>query len=474
MLERLGAEFQIWFRVFLTEAVSMRGISLNPWARGIPVKKGIVALLVVLALVVLISPGIVGKLAERSVDQQLQWAADENQEVVVTSERFDRGWFSSEGRHRIELGRTGPGAHVREALGLPEDAETPALIIDTRLDHGLIPVSSVTRAEGSLAPGLGSAVSTVSIEYPDGSVTEVPGIIYSEVGLGGGLKSNYFLEAGSSGDTTWGAGDVEVRADAQAGHVVVDGGIDSLTFLSEGGSSFTLGMVDMSADMTMTDYGYSVGDMDFSFDTMTIVSPVETGAPNVNMGPIKVSAVSSLDGDRLDTAMNMDFAMADMAPIGDVAWSIDMKLNDLDAAAAGRVQRGIEGVGDTDDPTALFSAIEDDLMDLVAAGLEARFDRLDVTLPAGTMSTKLAFTLPETDRRSFNWSGVLLDLVASAEIKIPEPLFDFITTMNPQAGAAVAMGFLKKNGDVYELAAEYQKGLLTVNGAPMPIPIPGG
>ncbi len=474
MLERLGSEFQIWFRVFFPEAVSMRGISQNPWARGIPVKKGIVAVLVVIALIVLISPGIVGKLAERSVDEQLKWAADENQEVVVKSERFDRGWFSSEGRHRIELGRTGPGAHVREALGLPEDAETPALVIDTRLDHGLIPVSSVTRAEGSLAPGLGRAMSTVSIEYPDGSVTKIPGVIYSEVGLGGGLTSNYFLESGSSGDTTWGAGDIKVKADARNGRVVADGGIDSLTFLSEGGSSFTLGTMDMSADLTMSDYGYSVGDMDFTVDAITIVSPVESGAPNVNMGPIKVSAVSALDDDRLDTAMNMDFAMADMAPIGDVAWSIDLKLNDLDAAAAGRVQRSIEGVGDTDDPTALFAAVENDLMDLMAAGLEARFDRFDVTLPAGTMSTKLAFTLPETDRQSFSWSGVLLDLVASAELKIPEALFDFITTMNPQVGAAVAMGFLKKNGDVYEMAAEYKQGLLTVNGAPMPIPIPGG
>jgi hypothetical protein len=33
------------------------------------------------------------------------------------------------------------------------------------------------------------------------------------------------------------------------------------------------------------------------------------------------------------------------------------------------------------------------------------------------------------------------------------------------------MGFLQKNGDVYELAAKYKKGLLTVNGAPMPIPL---
>jgi len=110
------------------------------------VKKGIVALLIILALIVLVSPGLVGRLAEKSVDEQLQWAATENKEVVITSEKFDRGWFSSEGRHRIELGKTGPGMNIREQLGLAADGPSPAVIIDTRLDHGLIPVASITRA----------------------------------------------------------------------------------------------------------------------------------------------------------------------------------------------------------------------------------------------------------------------------------------------------------------------------------------
>jgi len=433
------------------------------------VKKGIVAILVILALVVLISPGIVGKLAEKSVDEQLQWAAEENQEVVITSEKFDRGWFSSEGQHRIELGDTGPGAHVREALGLGPDEPTPALIIDTRLDHGLIPVSSVTRAEGSLAPGLGRAASTVSIEFPGGEVSEIPGVIYSNVGLDGGLTSHYFLEPGGYGETSWGAADIEVSADARKGHVVIDGGIDSLTFIGEQQSTFTMGTAELSADMTMTEYGYSVGDMAFAIGTVNIESPES----NVAMGPINVDANSMLDGDRVDTSMTMDFAMSGVPPIGDVAWSMDLVLNDLDAAAAGRLQRAIESAQGIDDPTQLLPMLENDLMDLVAAGAELRFDKLNVTLPQGTLLTKFAFAFPETDRQSFTWSSVLLDLVASAEITVPEGLYELATAMNPQLNAAVAMGFLKKNGDVYEMAAEYKKGLLTVNGAPMPIPLPG-
>jgi len=45
--------------------------------------------------------------------------------------------------------------------------------------------------------------------------------------------------------------------------------------------------------------------------------------------------------------------------------------------------------------------------------------------------------------------------------------------MNPQAGSLVAMVILIKDGDDYVMAAEYAKGMLNVNGAPMPIPMPG-
>jgi hypothetical protein len=33
------------------------------------------------------------------------------------------------------------------------------------------------------------------------------------------------------------------------------------------------------------------------------------------------------------------------------------------------------------------------------------------------------------------------------------------------------MGYLKLSGDIYEMEARYKKGVLTVNGAPIPIPL---
>ena len=75
-------------------------------------KKGVIVVLVVLAALILVSPAIVGRLAEKSMDENLNWAASESGELKVSSEQFERGWFSSEGRHRIEIS----DGHLMNAL----------------------------------------------------------------------------------------------------------------------------------------------------------------------------------------------------------------------------------------------------------------------------------------------------------------------------------------------------------------------
>ena len=60
---------------------------------------------------------------------------------------------------------------------------------------------------------------------------------------------------------------------------------------------------------------------------------------------------------------------------------------------------------------------------------------------------------------------------AEADLTASEGFVDHAMAMNPDAGAIIGMGYLRKNGEVYEMHAEYAKGLLTINGAPMPIPM---
>ena len=66
---------------------------------------------------------------------------------------YERGWFSSEGQHRIELRDGETLGMLRQFAGPMSADELPVLIINTRLDHGLIPVASMSRDAGSLVPG---------------------------------------------------------------------------------------------------------------------------------------------------------------------------------------------------------------------------------------------------------------------------------------------------------------------------------
>lgn len=253
-------------------------------------KKGFVALLIMAALIVLVSPGIVGHLAEKALDEQLARAATESGELVLRPEGFDRGWFSSEGRHRVEL-RGGRLRDILSTFGVREnDPHFPAVVIDTRLDHGLIPVSSLARDNGSLLPGLGSAVSRVSLELADGELVPLPGTIYSTLGLTGKLNANYTLEPGA----------------------------------------FTQG--DLSGDLHLQ--------------------------------------------------------------------------------------------------------------------------------------------IPVTDPDAFSWPDTLLVTEATADITVGENLVQLAIRAYPGLATIVAMGYLRKNGDAYELRAELKDGLLTVNGAPLPLSLP--
>jgi uncharacterized protein YdgA (DUF945 family) len=186
-------------------------------------KRWLVALLVTLAVIVLVSPGIIGRIAEQKVGENLEFAASESDEIVVTTESFERGWFISAGRHRVAL-RDGPLRDLLESRGA---VEIPSLLIETRVDHGLVPLASVGREAGSLMPGLASTISTVTVDAGGDSEFEVPGRIFSQVGLTGEMTSRFLMERGSTkideATLEWQGADVTVRSNPVSGSVTYDG-----------------------------------------------------------------------------------------------------------------------------------------------------------------------------------------------------------------------------------------------------------
>ncbi len=117
--------------------------------------------------------------------------------------------------------------------------------------------------------------------------------------------------------------------------------------------------------------------------------------------------------------------------------------------------------------------LEADVRNLVAAGLEVHVDEATISLPQGLVESELHVSIGESDTDDFSWPQALLAIDATADLSIAEDLVRLAMAADPEVGGIIGMGFLRKNGDVYELRAEFKKGLLTVNGAPMPIPLTG-
>lgn len=434
-------------------------------------KKGLVALLVVLALVVIVSPGIVGRIAEKSVDENLNWAAQNSGDVVVSSENFDRGWFSSEGQHRIEI-KDGELSTILSAMGgASASSEFPVLVVNTRLDHGLIPVSSMTREKGSLAPGLGSAVSTLSLEFSDGEKVDLPGPIFSSVGLGGETHSIYSLEAGSREDdgstASWEATEIDVTTNPSSGDVAFAGNVGAFS-VGDGNGSFSVDGLSFTGNQEPTKFGFSVGQMKLELDAMAISSG---GVQAGGLKQMSVDGSTSIDDGRLSGRTVLEMQSETLPQLGEFSVSADVSLEDADADALGALQRALKEQSAGSDPLQMLNAADDELKRLLASGLEVRFNKFDVALPMGTVMTKLDLKVAEDDAATFEYTSLLQSAEATADISIPEALVDLALQMNPEAGAVVGMGFLQKNGDVYELKAEFKKGLLLINGAPMPIPL---
>ena len=436
-------------------------------------RKSLVVLLVIAAIVVLISPGIIGRIAEESVDSNLQWAAEESQGIVVTSERFDRGWFSSQGRHRIDV----RDAELRAALATlagrePGDGD-PTLVVDTRIDHGLVPVTSVGRTEGSLAPGLGRGVSTLSIEFPDGEAVPVPGTIYSRIALNGALTANYVLEPGSleaDGSTaSWGDTDIELSTDYRAERFDIEGVVESLA-VSDEGDTLRLGKTTFSGVQRPSPFGFSVGA--FALDVAS-VAVEEAGIETYRLGAVALSGTSGMDGDRVNGDFSLAVEALDVPGYGESGFNAAMRFTGVDGAALGRMVQKLEDAGDQADPEVLQSLLRRELEAILAAGLELRVDRFDFDLPPGPVSLRMRFTVPDSGNDDFELTSLLMTLDAEADLAASAGFVDHAMAMNPEAGAIVGMGYLRRNGDVYEMRAEYAKGLLTINGAPMPIPMGG-
>lgn len=435
-------------------------------------KKGIVVLLIALALVILVSPGILGRLAERSVDNNFEQAARDSGEIQISSTGFERGWFTSAGQHRVEL-REGELYYM--LLGATDEFSSdslPVLLIDTRLDHGLIPFSSMNRDHGSLMPGLGNAISTLSLQLADGSVVPLPGTLYSTVGIMGELQSRLVLEADSlhSGNTQLDFGGAEflLSSDARSGSIGLQGALQSLAIESLD-YTVLLGRFSVDLALTQSGYGFMVGPVDLALKSFS----VEDDTSSSGGGPFHLRSDSSITDERLNASLELQLESAPLPLGGTGSVQLHARLENADAAAVGRFKQSLDASRDPDYGQADTIDLQGDLMHLLAGGMSLHIDQLDINGPFGDITSRFSATLAETPVDRFSWAGALLALELSADVSLPAELVDTGAEFSSEMQAAIDAGFLLPKGEYYVMQAVFKKGLLNVNGAPMSIPLMG-
>jgi uncharacterized protein YdgA (DUF945 family) len=223
--------------------------------------------------------------------------------------------------------------------------------------------------------------------------------------------------------------------------------------------------LDVSVDHTATPFGFSVGPAKITIKSFAIISAANT----TTIGPIFIDSDSAIDAGRLDADVTFRIENTPVPNFETANIEIVARLENADAAALGQLRRSLEARSTTD---AAMIDIDGDLQRLLASGLEWHFDQLDVELPLGRVTSQISAIVSQSDARDFTWASALLSLDASADIRLPVDIVNILTEAYPDMHAIIAMGFLRRKGEYYTIQATFEKGLLTVNGAPMPFPIP--
>ena len=445
-------------------------------------------LLVGLAVLLLIAPGIVGQLAENRMDAGLGAIDLANENVGIEAKSFERGWFSSVGQHRIDLLGGAPRQFARQYLGADPKGGDPALLIDTRLDHGFVPLSSLKREGGSLAPGLVATVSTIALDRGDGEVLELPARIHGRVGLGGNANYRIVIDAGGvafSGEeagtsveqrTEWAGSEIDYLVSANGKILGISGHLGSFSHTSAGmREAETVGRVDFRLQRNLDAHPLGESEVFLAFESLSSSAP---SRPEFRVAPLEFHFENRIADNRTSGSSEWAFAVEGVqGQPGFIEFSAKLGFENLDADALVRAREAWQALNDSNVPHAMSSslpaadALEQALESLAASGGRLNIKDANLVMPSGDLHIEsMSVELTETAYTdAFNWPAVLLGADIVLEASLSAEFVEELQSHDPRLNAAVAGGFLVKNGDRYRIRAALDDGQLRVNGAPLPL-----
>lgn len=444
----------------------------------ITVKRWLILLLVGLAVLLLLSPGLIGRLAETTIDQGLTVVDLESPSLSITSESFQRGWFTSEGTHRITFdGRRLTGGIQNDG---EEAAGDPSLIFETRLDHGPLPVTSLGRDSGTLRPALVSAVSSVAMDRGNGEIIELPATLYSVVGFGGGTTLRLLVEEGTdtygNARTEWQGADLTYVLSADGLEEGFAGTVEpfSITFWD---ISTVVGDMTISSERDRRRHPVGEGSVDFALDSLKVRMP---GEDDTVVGPLVFQFENRVDGDRrVEGGGRIEIDAGRLGAVGELAFDAVFAVEGFDADGlrqmidAGRVLYGSSSLPPPDELALADAIMRQGQEAVLRRGGRIVIESADVELPEGNANLSLSLDVQASQRpvSPADLPSLLLRTSGTLHLQFAEGMLDYLpATFDPDLTVLQAGGYLLPAREGYETRIEIDNGRLTINGAPLNLP----
>lgn len=433
-----------------------------------------------LALILIGGPLAVGRVGQDNIERQLELVTESNPAITVVTESHDPGWFTGSSKHRIILTDADAVVALETLLGGNQFGDQPALVVNTRHDHGPVAFGSLGREGGSLAPAINRSVSTFALDLGDGETIALPGRVLLSVGLDGTSHGQLLVDPGSysfpedAATVTWDGADIWTEVGSGGREIVAAGTVRPFNVASAEGT-VSVSAIEMKTKQTQTDYeGIWVGHGSYSMDSVEVGG---TPAGDLSMKGLSVAGLSSIEGDYVSGSGKFSIEDIDGTNFTDVAMKMSMSAKSLDAVALQELTRIMREVQSSDDPAAQQQRLPEVLNNvqrLADRGAQLTFDKLQLVLPQGEVngSVDLRFDRSPGLGQEFSPAALSKTLHGDLLFEVPEALLDDV--IEAQSGNpmfAMALAYLEKDGGLYRLKATYEDGLLSVNGMPLPIPM---
>ncbi|MFK8052385.1 MAG: DUF945 family protein [Woeseiaceae bacterium] len=385
-----------------------------------------------LIIIALGGPAIIGHFLERAATEQhatLENAMPPWAEIV--SKDYERGWFGAASQYRILITEEAP-AGVRELLGaFGEFGDQPAIIVASQISHG--PLVGVFR------PAVVRVSSLFFLDTGDGDPVSLPLATQLHVGFGGGLSVDWELAKAQllNNGLTLDWAPVTGRLAAKSGQKQFEGS--------------------------------------FSASAISIAPTNAASTPALEIRDAQIETIVTINDTLINTDIDYDVTFEDNATR---RFDGNLEIDRLAGIAMPGLERMIESVQNSTQPVdwrAIGARHLDTLYTLTTTSPTIDWTQAMITAEGQTDSDLHIDVAPEPIVKSINIDTFINDLGQKAtgrlQFSAPVERVENMALNSPFMSTIRGMGMLEKNADKdrYQTEMSYARGMLNVNGLPMPL-----